>query len=199
MQLELKYLYAQLNPHFIFNALSSIQGLVNKHDTEGANIYLLDFASLMRESLNASNKDHVPINKELLIIDAYLKLEQLRFGFFYKISVDENINIFESEIPSLLLQPVIENAVKHGISALQEKGEISINFKQHQNDMYVTINDNGQGFKANTNAAGFGLKLTRDRLKLWNELFKEQQILLEIKNNNPSGTMIYITFKNWFL
>lgn len=199
LQLELKSIYAQLNPHFIFNALSSIQGLINIQDIKGANSYLADFARLMRESLNNGEKDHTSLDKEVAALDTYLKLEQLRFGFSYQINTDKNINAFDTEIPALLLQPLVENAVKHGVSALQDKGLISINFTRVQNNMLVNITDNGNGFMGDSGKSGFGLKLTRDRIKLLNEFNREQPVTFEIKSNTPSGTNVELIFNNWFL
>ncbi|MEO6981117.1 MAG: histidine kinase, partial [Mucilaginibacter sp.] len=199
LQLELKSIYAQLNPHFIFNALSSIQGLINKQDIKGANSYLSDFARLMRESLNNSNKDQTSLDKEMVTLETYLKLEQLRFGFMYQINIDKSINAYETEIPSLLLQPLVENAIKHGTSALQDKGEVAVNFTRRGNNMIVNVKDNGPGFLGNTNATGFGLKLTQDRIKLLNEFTKGQSITFEIKKNTPTGADIELTFNNWFL
>ncbi|MEP6613130.1 MAG: histidine kinase, partial [Mucilaginibacter sp.] len=196
---ELKSIYAQLNPHFIFNALSSIQGLINKQDIKGANSYLSDFARLMRESLNNSNKDQTSLDKEMVTLETYLKLEQLRFGFMYQINIDKSINAYETEIPSLLLQPLVENAIKHGTSALQDKGEVAVNFTRRGNNMIVNVKDNGPGFLGNTNATGFGLKLTQDRIKLLNEFTKGQSITFEIKKNTPTGADIELTFNNWFL
>ncbi len=199
LQLELKSIYAQLNPHFIFNALSSIQGLINKQDIKSANDYLSDFARLMRESLNNNHKDQIPLKQEMVTLETYLKLEQLRFGFKYDINIDKSINVYETEVPSLLLQPLIENAVKHGVSALQENGLVAIDFTRENSSMTVTITDNGSGFPSSKNSNGFGLKLTYDRIKLLNEFNKEQSISLEIKGNSPSGAKIELTFNNWFL
>jgi two-component sensor histidine kinase len=199
LQLELKAIYAQLNPHFIFNALSSIQGLINQQDIKGANSYLSDFAGLLRESLNNSNKEQVALKQEVAALETYLKLEQLRFGFKHTITVADDINMYETEIPSLLLQPLVENAVKHGVSALQDQGIISVNFKREQNDLLVTVSDNGTGFAPAENTTGFGLKLTRDRIKLLNDFANGQTISLEMKKNVPAGTMAALIFKNWFL
>lgn len=199
LQLDLKSIYAQLNPHFIFNALSSIQGLINKRDIKGANSYLSDFAQLMRDSLNNSNKDQASLDKEIATLDTYLKLEQLRFGFSYRINIDKNINAYDTEIPSLLLQPLVENAVKHGVSVLQDKGIVTLNFTRQQNNMTVNITDNGNGFVVNGGTAGFGLKLTHDRIKLLNEFNKEQAITFEVKKNTPQGANIELIFNNWFL
>jgi len=199
LQLELKAIYAQLNPHFIFNALSSIQGLINTQDIRGANTYLADFAGLLRESLNNSNKEQIALKQEVTALETYLKLEQLRFGFKYTITVADDINVYETEIPSLLLQPLVENAVKHGVSALQDKGMISISFQREQNDMVVTVSDNGNGFAPTENTNGFGLKLTRDRIKLMNGFSNGQTVSLEMMKNAPAGTVAALIFKNWFL
>jgi two-component system LytT family sensor kinase len=199
LQLELKAIYTQLNPHFIFNALNSIQGLINKQDIKGANNYLSDFATLMRETLSNSDKQQIALKQEIATLETYLKLEQLRFGFKYDIIIDKNINVYETEIPSLLLQPLIENAIKHGVSGLQEKGIVTVNFSRQGDNMTVSITDNGKGFTIDESPGGFGLKLTRDRIKLLNAMTKEQTILVEVKRNQPSGARVELSFKNWFL
>lgn len=198
LQLELKAIYAQLNPHFVFNALSSIQGLINKQDIQGANMYLSDFARLMRNSMTNNNKEQTTLKEELITLETYLKLEKLRFGFTYHINVND-INVYETEIPSLLLQPLIENAVKHGVSSLKENGIVDLTFSKTNNDMIVTIQDNGGGFVLNGNVSGYGLKLTNDRIKLLNQIMKEQSVEFHINENSPSGTKVSLTFKNWFL
>jgi hypothetical protein len=198
LQLELKAIYAQLNPHFVFNALSSIQGLINKNDIEGANMYLSDFASLMRDTMTNNNKEQTSLNEELITLETYLKLEQLRFGFKFEIKTND-VNIYETEIPSLLLQPLIENAVKHGVSSLKEEGFVNLLFSKANNDMVVEIKDNGEGFVINEVENGYGLKLTRDRIKLLNQIMNGQSIELYIKGNTPSGTIVSLQFKNWFL
>ena len=198
LQLELKAIYAQLNPHFVFNALSSIQGLINKHDIEGANNYLSNFARLMRESLTNSNKEEVALHEEMQVLDTYLSLERLRFGFQYQIAVDDSINRYDTNIPALLVQPLVENAVKHGVSALQKVGSIDIRFDKIGDTMIVQIADNGRGFSAEASTGGFGLKLTRDRIKLLNELNPAQPILLEIESHLLSGTRINLRFNHWF-
>jgi len=199
LQLELKAIYAQLNPHFIFNALSSIQGLINKQDIKGANDYLSDFARLLRESLNNSNKDEISLKEEIQTLDTYLKLEQLRFGFSYEIGAAPEMNLYETGIPALLLQPLVENAVKHGVSSLQEKGYIRIKFEKDDDTMIVTILDNGTGFIDKRTSRGFGLKLTQERINLLNQLNPEQKISIAIGSAAPSGTQITLTFRHWFL
>jgi two-component system LytT family sensor kinase len=199
LQLELKSIHAQLNPHFIFNALASIQGLINKNDIAGANHYLSVFGSLMRDSLNNTDKDQIPLAIEIKNLETYLKLEQLRFGFKYNIYVDDEINTYETEMPSLLLQPLLENAVKHGIATLHEKGIITLSLKKINNNMIALIEDNGKGFDADLEVSGFGLKLTKDRIKLLGQMMQGITVILAIESNHKTGTSISLKFNNWFL
>lgn len=193
---EIKSIKSQFNPHFVFNALNSIQGLMTKNDIESAHIYLNDFSLLLRNSLKESERDFISLSKDIALIDNYLKLEQLRFGFHYQISVDEKINKDSIEVPVLLLQPAIENAIKHGVSGLYERGILKIDYNSNENDITVTITDNGLGYKdANK---GHGLKLTNDRVVLMNKLLKEQTINWQISNTG-SGTEVVFVFKNWLL
>ncbi|SDD82836.1 sensor histidine kinase [Niabella drilacis] len=195
---ELKSIRSQFNPHFVFNALSSIQGLITKNDTAGAHQYLSEFSTLMRESLKGSDREMISITHETAILQKYLNLEQLRFGFRYNISVDEAIDGNAVEVPALLLQPLVENAVKHGIGALQEKGVLQINFKKENDDLVVTVTDNGKGFDAGAQTGGFGLKLTRDRILLLNKTLPLQQIALSF-DKDEMGTTARIYFKNGLL
>ncbi|MCX6218816.1 histidine kinase [Spirosoma sp.] len=198
VQLELKAIYAQLNPHFVFNALSSIQGLINKQDIKGANNYLSDFARLLRESLNHSNKDEISLQEELQTLDTYLKLEQLRFNFQYKLSIDPAVNAYETNVPALLLQPLVENAVKHGVASLQEEGRIAISANRSAHTLMVTIADNGKGYTERKSGSGVGLRLVHDRIKLLNELNPKQPITFA-SNNTGTGTHVTLTFTDWFL
>lgn len=198
LQLEIKTIHSQLNPHFVFNALNSIQGLINKQDIAGANKYLSAFGQLMRNSLSNSERDQITLLEEVKILETYLKLEQLRFGFEYHINIHQNINVYETEIPSLLLQPLIENGIKHGISGLKQQGIITLDFIKTDNDMMVNIKDNGKGFLLTEKYTGYGLKLTKDRIKLLNQMMKEQSVDFEIQTSPGKSTIIIITFKNWF-
>jgi len=195
LALELKSIRSQLNPHFIFNSLSSIQGLINKNEIGNANKYLSDFAMLMRSTLTTSDKNNNTIDEEIKTLDNYLQLEQLRFRFQYKIDTNKITNTSTIEIPSLFLQPLVENAVKHGVSALQENGKIEIQFLQENKNLAILISDNGTGFDDTEKNNGYGLKLTKDRIALLNEMTRTQQIKMQIKQNN--GTTVILTFENW--
>jgi two-component sensor histidine kinase len=195
VNLELKAIRSQLNPHFIFNSLSSIQGLINRNEIDKANTYLSEFGALMRDTLTGNRKDNNNLQNEIAMLDNYLRLEKLRFGFQFEIQKEENINASTTEIPALLLQPIVENAVKHGASSRMEQGSISIRFTAEGNDMKVSVADNGPGFVPKENA-GHGIQLTRERIALLNEVNKEQPIHLDISSSNE-GSNVEVTFKNW--
>lgn len=199
LHLRLNAIRSQLNPHFVFNALSSIQGLINKSDIKGANEYLSRFGDLMRSSLTGSDKDMIVLDGEIAMLETYLGLEQLRFRFQYHIQVDEDVQTSEIEIPTLLLQPLVENAVKHGVSPLQEKGIIHIHFTKQDNDIIAVIRDNGKGFQPEQNNNGYGLKLTGERVKLLNQILKEQSIAFSINGTSGVETVARVMFKNWLL
>jgi hypothetical protein len=195
-EMELRSIYTQLNPHFIFNALSSIQGLINKNEMEKANHYLSTFSKLLRDSLVNSEKDRVPLSTELQALETYLQLEQLRFHFAYTIEVEESIPARSVEVPSLLLQPLIENAIKHGVSSMFEKGRIHIRFSREGADLKASITDNGKGFDMAAVSNGFGLKLTKERIRLLNEADKDDPVNLSIQSEKNNGTTIVVSFKN---
>lgn len=192
---KLKILYAQLNPHFVFNALGSIQGLLNDNQIEKANQYLVGFGSLLRNTLASSENETQSLEIEIKSINNYIALEQLRNPFLYHLTIDETIDIHETQTLSLLIQPLIENAIKHGFST-KEKAEIRIAISKKADDLIFEITDNGKGFDTLAEQKGFGLKLVKDRIKLFNQSSKKMKIDMKIQSNS-SGTQITICYKNW--
>ena len=197
LKLELRSIRSQLNPHFVFNALGSIQGLINTNEIDKANQYLSEFSNLLRDSLKSSDKDFVPLESEIGMMKSYLKLEQLRFGFEFEIIVGEHINSSEIQIPSLLLQPLIENAVKHGISGMKKNGKITIDLSVNDKTMYIQIKDNGKGFDPFQKQEGYGMKLTRERIHLLNQTHKDKFIDMVLKSEKGKGSDFLLTFKNY--
>lgn|GEM_PF-570195 len=197
-QTELKSIRSQFNPHFVFNALSSIQGLVTKGDTKTANLYLSTFSTLMRESLLRGKEEFANLATELRLMDNYLKLEQLRFGFGYRIDIDPGIDTNALEVPGLLLQPLIENAIKHGVAPLYKAGVLRIRVRTEDDDLLIDIQDNGNGFEGQEDATGFGLRLTRERIRLLNSMLERQRLELAI-GRNDGITTVSIRFENWLL
>lgn len=194
---NLQSIRAQLNPHFIFNALSSIQSLINDKNIEAANHYLSEFSDLLRQALRNSDKEMIPLQQELQLLATYLSLEQLRFPFTYTLHVDESIDESLVEFPSLLLQPVIENAIRHAAGPLAEKGRLEISFRAVKNDLLVSVNDNGSGYNPDIiQEEGHGIRLTTERILLLNQLLHPRYIRLEI-NSTKSGTAVHLNFRNW--
>jgi len=193
---ELKNIHALLNPHFTFNALSSIQGLVNKGDIDAASKYLSSFGELLRETLKESITDHISLTKELENLEIYIGLEQLRYSFIYNLNVDSGINLYSSTIPPFLLQPFVENAIKHGFSKMNGQGELNVSISKNGDTMVVKIIDNGPGFDNNSLKEGYGLSLSRKRIELLNRNYGEELIRLQLENTKE-GTLILLSFKNW--
>lgn len=193
---ELKNIYALLNPHFTFNALNSIQGLVNRGDIDAASKYLASFGELLRETLHESKTDHIPITKELENLKLYIDIEQLRYPFTYNLNVDARIDLFSTTIPPFLLQPFVENAIKHGFSKMNGRGELSISIHKNEDIMTVRITDNGPGFDTGVIKEGYGLSLSRKRIEALNRDYKEELITLQLERTTE-GLSILLLFKNW--
>lgn len=198
VEAEIKAIKSQFNPHFVFNALNSIQGLITKNDMHAAHQYLSDFSALLRNSLKESEQEFISLSRDIALVNNYLKLEQLRFGFTYHIHTEATLNKEAIEVPVLLLQPVIENAVKHGISGLYEKGQLDIHYTNENNNLVIKVKDNGAGYNANGNMAGYGLKLTGERTALINKTLTAQSIEWTISKED-GGTTVLFKFKNWLL
>ncbi|QVY67207.1 sensor histidine kinase [Polaribacter sp. Q13] len=178
--LQLKSLRAQMNPHFMFNAMNSIQSLVLKGDKHEAYSYLTKFASLIRENLNMSEKSFIEFDEELSLLKKYLELEKLRFreDFEYKIINEHEIN--DIKIPSMIIQPFIENAIKHGLlHKIEGLKKIKIEFYL-DTVLKCIITDNGVGIEASekinqenlTKEVSFSTKAIKDRLLLLKDYYK---------------------------
>lgn len=193
-KLQLNSIRSQLNPHFMFNALSGIQNLMNKNELNNANKYLSKFARLTRNVLD--DKESISLAQERTLLEDYLQMEQLRFGFEYEIIPSENLDVENIEIPSMLLQPFVENAVKHGISQKATIGKIIIEFIKKANDLMLTITDNGNGFDTENKNSGLGLQLSESRIALLNSIYKENHFNLAIQSTS-NGTKINLILTDW--
>lgn len=166
--LEIKAIRSQMNPHFMFNALNSIQSLINNSQYNEANIYLEKFALLMRRVLNNSEKTFVTLSDELVALTLYCELEQLRFSFKFEIEVSPEVNTQLMEIPGMIIQPLVENSILHGLAQKGDAGRLTIHISCDQSYLKIVIRDNGTGLKkkvADGNQS-FGLKLVKERLIL---------------------------------
>ena len=178
-ELELKAIRSQMNPHFIFNAMGSIQNLIGKGAGDEANEYLIRFSRLLRMVLNNSEKKLVPLSGEIEQLSLYLNLEQLRVPFTFNIVVDENIETDLVEIPGMLIQPFAENAVKHAIVP-HGGGEINIKINQIADTLTIEITDDGPGIAENE-TEGFGVKAITEELQILSDLYGKE-ISLKIEN-----------------
>lgn len=186
-ELELQAIKAQINPHFIYNCLNSIQFLLYKKDYTETENYLNIFAQMIRKTLHYSEKTFMPIKEEIEYLSLYLDMEKLRLKdqFDYKITISENTNK-NWLIPSLLIQPFVENAIKHGVSNLKDrKGNILISFDYADSLICITIEDNGIGIgskpESTSKSNSFGVKLSQKRIETFRQLF-ETNITLELND-----------------
>lgn len=172
--LRLKVLRTQINPHFIYNCLQAIGDLVHKGDSLGATAYLDGFARLLRMVLDHSVKDRVPLSDEMAFLRQYMELEALRFGDELHISVEADPRLLEEDIPvpSLLVQPFVENAIWHGIAPKQGQKRVVVRFSEVNDRIICTVEDNGVGRSSAPQRAhpdgsvSMGLQLTNERLQL---------------------------------
>ncbi|SHE78337.1 sensor histidine kinase [Pedobacter caeni] len=166
--LEIKAIRSQMNPHFMFNALNSIQSLINHYQYKEANVYLEKFSLLMRRVLNNSEKSFVTLSDELDAITLYCELEQLRFNFKFEIEVSPEVNTQLMEIPGMIIQPLVENSILHGLAQKGDAGRLVMHITCDQKYLKIVIKDNGTGLKENITEGNksFGLKLVKERLIL---------------------------------
>lgn len=205
--LEQQALQAQMNPHFIFNCLNSIQQYILTNDKEKANEYLTGFATLIRQTLDNSGKKSVTISEEVRYLSSYLEMEMLRFGdsFSWQIKVDESVVSEFTWIPALLLQPYVENALRHGIRYKEQDGKVEINFSIQKEMLVCVVEDNGIGRKKAGEMKGKqhieyqskGMTLTEKRIKLLNKA-GEQQITVLVEDlqdtaGNDIGTRVTVS------
>jgi sensor histidine kinase YesM len=162
---QLKLLRMQLQPHFLFNTLNTIASL-NLHDVKAANRMISRLSDLLRISLADMGRQEVPLRKEVDFLKRYLEIEQIRFGDRLAVDMDIPPGLLEAHVPNLILQPIVENAVRHGIQRTASPGRITIVARRRGGDLVVEIGDNGPGFDGHRPPASqqLGLSNTRERL-----------------------------------
>lgn len=197
-ELEKQAFRAQMNPHFIFNCLNAIQEFLINNEAEQAHRYLSQFAKLIRKSLDFTKRSTVSLTDEIDFLKLYIKLEQLRYlhPFRVEINIHPGVKANEAEVPSLLLQPFVENAIRHGqLGRMREEGLLKIDFDYAEKYLYCTIDDNGVGLEFSQRAktaiakehTSQGLEIVKKRIKLINQLSDESHSIdvCDKKNLNP--------------
>ncbi|GAB1308479.1 hypothetical protein KH5_11620 [Urechidicola sp. KH5] len=205
--LALKSLRSQMNPHFIFNALNSVNSFVAQNDERAANRFLTDFSRLMRSVLDNSEEDFIPLSKEIELLSLYLKLEHSRFAdkFDYTLDIDKQIEIDAFEIPPMLLQPYVENAVWHGLRYKKEVGYLRVVFKQQDiHTVEIVIEDNGIGRNQSKllktqhqkNQQSKGMGNIKKRIAILNTMYGNKvAVRIEDLLKDNTGTKVILTLK----
>jgi len=169
---QLKLLRYQLNPHFLFNTLNSIASLVSARRSDDAQSMIGELSTFLRFSLESDRNVTLPLRDEIEALDLYLRIEQVRFSDRLVVEQDIDPRALAEQVPSLLLQPLVENAIKHAIGRAEEGGHILITAKLHENNLVVTVEDSGSGIDEEQpkvdklfDSPGFGLRSTAERLE----------------------------------
>ena len=193
-----------MNPHFLFNALSAIQMLINKNDIKQSNMALAKFGKLMRLILENSEKQTISLEDEIKTLELYIELEALRFPFNYNVKVDPSLDKENMEIPSMIIQPYVENAIKHGISTKPADRNINVSFNRQNNHLLCTVEDDGVGREmAEATKSKYaqhksmGTKLSQERLELISKQIagKAEVIIKDMhtEQGTPSGTRVELS------
>lgn len=193
--LESRALRAQMNPHFLFNILNNLQEMILAGESSLAQSYLTKFSRLMRMILNISSKEYIKLENELEFLNLYLELEQLRFDHQLKISIETDPELLVEEIPVFMIQPLIENAIRHGLRPLQEEKKLQIIIDQYDSSIRIQVIDNGVGLKERSRfniveekTEVRALDLIRQRLDIIAEKSDVECSFRLEPNKNSSGT-----------
>ncbi len=206
-KLKQSVLRSQMNPHFIFNSLTSIQSFVLLNDAGLASKYLNSFARLIRLILEASRQDYISLKNEIAILNYYLEIQKMRFSdkFSYSFDLDPNLDIEQIKIPPMIAQPFIENSIEHGIQHMEKMGKINISFMQKENRLLFELSDNGIGRDASRNlnkenvfaSKSLSTTIINDRLHSLNKNAKHEILynIIDLKDdfNQANGTRVIIS------
>lgn len=196
MKSEYKALNALMNPHFVFNTLNNVQGLINKNDKLAANEYIRVIADLVRQNMHNISKELIPLQKEIDLVNNYLLLEKLRFKekLNYNIIIDKGLDLSEIMIPPLLIQPLVENSIKHGILPLEgREGHIYLNIFERKGSLCIEVKDNGVGLNHKkkeklSKHESFGLENIKKRIEQLS-IIQNKTITFDIKQRtNDTGS-----------
>ena len=200
-QLALRSLRSQMNPHFIFNALNSVNSFISISDERAANRFLAEFSTLMRTVMENSEHDFIPLTKELEIVKIYLELEHFRFKdkFSFQLNIDKSLDEEAYVLPTMLIQPYIENAIWHGLRYKEEKGELIVSFAEKDGKLKVCIQDNGIGraksqeikTKNQKKSKSLALRNIGERVELFNNLHRiKVEVSVTDLLDDGTGTLV---------
>jgi len=197
-ELQMAAIRAQMNPHFLFNSLNSVQNLIQQNRAGEAHLYLSNFAGLIRKVLRNSDKEEVSLAEELETLEQHLNLEKLRFDFDYLIKVDEGIDQNLFMLPSMILQPLAENALMHGLQHKNGEKRLFVTILKKENTIQISVEDNGIGIeeakKLKTKSNGVGLRMNEERILMMKEKYGGNYSfrLIDLTEQNGEGTRVEI-------
>ncbi len=204
-KIALQSLRREMNPHFIFNSLNSVNHFIATNNELEANQYLTKFSKLMRGVMENSTEDFIPFQQELDLLQNYLALEKTRFSdkFDYEIEVDESLNTQSLKVPGMLVQPFLENAIWHGLRYRTTKGFLKLHFEKENQYLKITIEDNGIGIEESKKQKtehqkarkGRGMKNTLERIALLNDLYYQEIQCNITDKQNAQGVFVEIRYK----
>ncbi|AZA89052.1 histidine kinase [Chryseobacterium shandongense] len=204
-KIALQSLRREMNPHFIFNSLNSVNHFIATNNELEANQYLTKFSKLMRGVMENSTEDFIPFQQELDLLQNYLALEKTRFAdkFDYEIEVDESLNTQSLKVPGMLVQPFLENAIWHGLRYRTTKGFLKLHFEKENQYLKITIEDNGIGIEESKKQKtehqkarkGRGMKNTLERIALLNDLYYQEIQCNITDKQNAQGVFVEIRYK----
>ena len=186
---ELEALRSKLDPHFLFNTLNSIASLI-RMEPDKAERMVEKLSALFRYTLTSGERKTVPLEDEIIVIKNYLEIEKIRLEARLNYQIDIDQSLYNWPVPPLLIQPIVENSIIHGIGKKIEGGIIRIEAKETEQGLQIRISDNGDGFDYNDSLSGFGLKSIKDRLNI---LYKNRA---RIKIEKKDGTVTTISLPN---
>jgi len=202
-ELKMAALQSQMNPHFLFNSLNSINNFVIKSEVEKASDYITKFSKLIRVILNSSSSPTSTLSEELKILALYVKIEKMRVngGFDYIVNVDDKLSLQNIKVPTLFLQPFIENAIWHGIMKLEGEKKIELTIKEDDGNVVCIVEDNGIGINKAKELSHmsqkrkfFGAEATENRIRMLHQNKDVQILTKDISSNIKSGTQVLIKF-----
>ncbi|HEY1040447.1 MAG TPA: histidine kinase, partial [Bacteroidia bacterium] len=201
LEMEQQLLSAQMNPHFIFNALNSVQAFILEKSAHEASDYLAKFSKLVRLVLNNTREKVLTLEREIEFLRSYIELEQIRFGnkFTVEFVVDESIDTYQVLIPPMLIQPYIENAIWHGLMPLksERQGKLRVSFTEEERQLTIVIEDNGIGIetsqqiKKSPGHVSTGMTLAETRTKMTGAA-SVKIYNLQNEDGTPAGTKVEI-------
>jgi len=193
-QAQLDTLRMQLHPHFLFNTLNGIVGLVRDNKNDAAVNMLVGLSDLLRHTLEHSEQQEIELREELKFINLYLRIQQMRFSDRLQINMDIDPASTRALVPNLLLQPIVENALRHGISRSEADGELVIRSTAENGELRMTVQDNGKGFDPLTISGKSKVSMGGNGLQNMQLRAKEMKGNLHIESAPGKGTVLLLSF-----